>query len=156
MLLIDFYNSIMKSNIKKIVSNLIKKYNTNDPYALANYLDIEVIEHDLASAYGMYKLVKRNKFIFLNTNLDDDTKRFVLCHELGHAILHRTSPGFYFKNHTLMKTSSYEKEANTFASELIISDTDLKEHLELGYTRSQSASYFCVPEDLIRLKLDNM
>ena len=61
-----FYNSIMKSNIKKIVSNLIKKYNTNDPYILANYLDIEVIEHDLASAYGMYKLVKRNKFIFLN------------------------------------------------------------------------------------------
>ena len=123
----------MKSNIKKIVSNLIKKYNTNDPYILANYLDIEVIEHDLASA-----------------------KRFVLCHELGHAILHRTSPGFYFKNHTLMKTSIYEKEANTFASELIISDSDLKEYLEFGYAISQLASYFCVPEDLIRLKLDNM
>ena len=146
----------MKSNIKKIVSNLIKKYNTNDPYILANYLDIEVIEHDLASAYGMYKLVKRNKFIFLNNKWDDDTKRFVLCHELGHAILHRTSPGFYFKNHTLMKTSIYEKEANTFASELIISDSDLKEYLEFGYAISQLASYFCVPEDLIRLKLDNM
>lgn len=146
----------MKSNIKKTVSSLIKKYNTKDPYTLAKHLDIEIIEHDLGSAYGMYKLVKRNKFIFLNNKLDDETKGFVLCHELGHAILHRTSPGFYFKNHTLMKTSIYEKEANTFASELIISDSELKEHLELGYTRAQSASYFCVPEDLIELKLDNM
>ncbi|CEK35419.1 putative Zn peptidase,Metallopeptidase immA,Domain of unknown function (DUF955) [[Clostridium] sordellii] len=146
----------MSLDISSIVSSLIKKYNTRNPYTLAQYLDIEVIEHDLAHAYGMYRLVKKNKFIFLNTKLDDITRNFVLSHELGHAILHRTSPGFYFKNHTFMKTSIYEKEANTFAAELIISDNELKDVLEYGYTIPQIASYFCVPEDLVKLKLDNL
>ena len=86
----------MNSNIPKIVSSLIKKYNTRDPYSLAQYLNIEIIEYNLSNAYGMYRLVKRNKFIFINNNLDDTTKKFVLAHELGHAVLHRTSPGFYY------------------------------------------------------------
>ncbi|MCR1823787.1 ImmA/IrrE family metallo-endopeptidase [Terrisporobacter muris] len=146
----------MTSNIPKLVSSLIKKYNTRDPYVLAECLDIEIIEYNLSTAYGMYKLVNRNKFIFLNSKLDEITKRFVLSHELGHAILHRTSPGFYFKNHTLMKTSIYEIEANTFAAELIISDNEFKEFLNYGYTISQMASYFNVTEDLIKLKLDNL
>ncbi len=146
----------MTSNIPKLVSSLIKKYNTRDPYVLAQYLDIEIIEYNLSTAYGMYKLVNRNKFIFLNSKLDEITKRFVLSHELGHAILHRTSPGFYFKNHTLMKTSIYEIEANTFAAELIISDNEFKEFLNYGYSISQLASCFNVTEDLIKLKLDNI
>lgn len=104
----------------------------------------------------MYKLVNRNKFIFLNSKLDDITKNFVLSHELGHAILHRTSPGFYFKNHTLMRTSVFEKEANTFAAELIIPDSDFTEALDYGYTIPQIASAFNVTEDLIELKLENL
>lgn len=146
----------MNSNIPKIVSSLIKKYNTRDPYSLAQYLNIEIIEYNLSNAYGMYRLVKRNKFIFINNNLDDTTKKFVLAHELGHAVLHRTSPGFYFKNHTMINTSIYEKEANTFATELIISDDEFKEALYYGYTIPQLASIFNVTGDLIKLKLDNL
>lgn len=77
----------MKSNITNLVSSLIKKYNTRDPYTLAQHLNIEIIEHNLSTAYGMYKLVNQNKFIFINNKLDDITKKFVLAHELGHAIL---------------------------------------------------------------------
>ena len=146
----------MSFSIPKIVSSLIKKYKTRDPYSIAQYLDIEIIEHDLSNAYGMYRLIKRNKFIFINNNLDNATKKFVLAHELGHAVLHRTSPGFYFKNHTMINTSIYEKEANTFAAELIISDDDFKEALDYGYTIPQLASHFNVTEDLIKLKLDNL
>ena len=146
----------MKSNIKNLVSSLIKKYNTRDPYTLAQHLNIEIIEHNLSTAYGMYKLVNQNKFIFINNKLDDITKKFVLAHELGHAILHRSSPSFYFKNHTLIKTSMYEVEANTFAAELIISDNELKEALSYGYTILQIASAFNVTEDLLKLKLNNL
>ncbi len=147
--------SVAKLNIPKLVSNLTEKYNTRNPYELCKSLNIEIIEHDLKSAYGMYKLVKKNKFIFINNKLDDTTKNFVLAHELGHALLHKDSPGFYFKNHTLMKTSVYEIQANTFAAELIIPNNYFEEALSYGYTMSQLSSAFNVPEDLIKLKLEN-
>ena len=48
----------MNSNIPKIVSSLIKKYNTRDPYSLAQYLNIEIIESRTRSVkYSMAKFM---------------------------------------------------------------------------------------------------
>lgn len=146
----------MRKDIDKIVKKLIKTHNTTNPSELAELLDIGIIEHDLKTAYGMYKLVNRNKFIFINIRLDDITKRFVIAHELGHAILHRKSPGFYFKNHTLIDTCVFENEANIFASELLIDNNELLEVLNYGWTIPQLASYFNVTSDLIKFKIYNL
>ena len=38
---------------------------------------------------GMYRVVKRTRFIFLNRDLTPQMQRIVCAHELGHDQLHR-------------------------------------------------------------------
>lgn len=50
----------------------------------------------------------------------------VLCHELGHAILHDTKEIQSFKDYDLFPriSSRIEDEANTFAAELLFDDNN--------------------------------
>lgn len=58
-------------DVKKCVSMIKKKAKTDDVFELVDYFNIQTIDIDLGSStLGMYKYIKRNKFIFLNTNLD--------------------------------------------------------------------------------------
>ena len=43
----------------------------------------------------------------------------MLCHELGHAILHHSEKIGFMKTNFLNYTSELEKEANEFAAELM-------------------------------------
>lgn len=142
----------MMGDIKKTVNQLINKYNSNDLYELASFLDINIINMELGSSLGMYRYIKRNKFIFLNNNLDEITKRFVLAHELGHAILHTKNNCFYLKHNTFIKINYFEVEANKFAAEILIDDEELETCIENGYTIEQMASYFQVPIGLVEYK----
>lgn len=54
---------------------LVTKHDTNDPYKIAEAKNIFVIEHDLhESIYGFYKYIRRNKFIFINSHLQQELK----------------------------------------------------------------------------------
>jgi Zn-dependent peptidase ImmA (M78 family)/transcriptional regulator with XRE-family HTH domain len=55
---------------------------------------------------------KNQPIIFINKNKPGDRKRFTLCHELGHLVLH------LFQSSTLLGDT--EQEANDFASELLM------------------------------------
>ena len=44
---------------------------------------------NFSSLKGMYRVIKRNRFIFLNNSLDENMLRIVCAHELGHDQLHR-------------------------------------------------------------------
>lgn len=142
-------------NIKSIVENLKSKFNTNDPKLLAELLDINIVYIDLNDTWGMYRYIKRNKFIFINNNLDEIKKRFVLAHELGHAILHTKNNCFYLKHNTYTKVSSFEIEANKFAIELILSDNDLLEIKDMNFNLEQMACYFRVPLELLEFKFNH-
>ena len=146
----------MGEDIKNTAFKLFNKYRTKDPYTLASHLNIYIHELPFEGDLGMYTFIQKKKVIILSDTLDEFQKRFVLAHELGHAILHPRCNSYFLRKHTNAKTFFYEKEANTFAAELIISDDELKDVLEYGYTIPQIASYFCVPEDLVKLKLDNL
>lgn len=139
-------------DIKKIVKRLIKKHNTNNVYELINILNIKLFELPFEEEIGMYRFLKNNKVIIISENLDEITKKFILTHELGHAILHRKENCFYLKHNTFTKVSTYEVEANRFAAELLIDDEELKTCIENGYTIEQTASYFGVPTELINYK----
>ncbi len=65
--------------------------------------------------YGMsYRIPDLPPCIFLNENQPADRMRFTLAHELGHLIMHR------------VPTPDMEKQANQFASALLMPSTDIK------------------------------
>lgn len=142
----------MRIYIKNKVENLINTYNTTNPIDIVKELDITLIHAPLGSIWGMYKYIKRNKTIYINSDLGEFEQRFVLAHELGHAVLHPKSTCF-FTNTLNSNKLKKEYEANIFASELLITDID-KLWLR-GYSLNQLAAYYNVPTDLIKFKFDN-
>ena len=78
-----------------------------------------------------------NNIIYIDESLPENEKTFVLAHELGHMLLHKKTNALFLDTRTQLKTYRYEKEANTFAAELLIPDSLILEHP--GYTKSQLA-----------------
>lgn len=107
--------------IKRIVSYYCKKYNTRNPFEIADCLGILYQIGDIGCS-GCYMFLKNHRYIFLNQNLSESEVRMVMAHELGHAIMHRKENCYFIRNKTLMLTSKIEIEANTFAAELLIPD----------------------------------
>lgn len=138
--------------LKYIVEDLVKKFGTSDPFELTECLNINVIEWDLNEEIrGYYKYQKRNQFIVINNNLNDDLKRVVCAHELGHAILHPRTNTHFMRKHTLLSVEKIELEANSFAAHLLIPDESLFDYYEQT-TIYNIASLHNVPVELAELK----
>lgn len=115
--------------IKKIVQSLTEKYKTNDPYELAACKNVNVIPFNLHEEIkGFYKYDRRNKYIFINNNLDDASQRFVCAHELGHSQLHPRVNTPFLRANTLYSTDKIEQEANRFATQLLLCDKDFQNY----------------------------
>ena len=65
--------------LSKVGSDLVRRCGTRDPFQIANALGINVMDdcENLGSLKGMYCIVKRNRFIFLNKDLSPQMKRIV-------------------------------------------------------------------------------
>ncbi len=137
--------------IKKIVQDLKNKYNTNDPFELARFKNVHIIPWNLHEEInGFYKYDKRNKYIFINSNLDEISQRFVCAHELGHSQLHPRVNTPFLRENTLYSTNRIEVEANTFAVELIIPDSVINENYQT--TIYETAAMYGVPKEVAHLK----
>ncbi|EWG12712.1 ImmA/IrrE family metallo-endopeptidase [Cytobacillus firmus] len=137
--------------IKRAVQDIIYKYKTNDPYELATFKNIHVVEWDLHhEIQGFYKYDKRNKYIVINSNLERFQQNFVCAHELGHSELHPRVNTPFLRENTLYSTSRIEMEANTFAVELLIPDFSLHENSQT--TIYEAAAYYGVPQEIAHLK----
>ena len=112
----------MRKDIKKLVQYYINKYHSWIPFDLAEYLNVEVMTGPLGSRAGCYMFLKNHKCIFLNEDLEEHERTLVMAHELAHSILHRKQNCYFIRNQTLLLTSKFEIEANTFAAELLIPD----------------------------------
>lgn len=146
----------MKNKIPKLVAYLMRKYETNNPEVLADYLNVTIIRMPLEDMVaGFYKMIKRRKYIFLNSDINDESfLRVVLAHELGHAIMHPKENCAFWKNHTLFLTSRLEIEANTFAAYLLISNQDIDEYMiEREYTTDMMTRLLGYRKELIELRL---
>ena len=108
----------MNRDIKKIALHLIKKYNTQNPFEIADLLKIEYIIGPMGHYSGCYLYLKKHRCIFLNDELSESEKTFVMAHELGHAILHRTENCYFIRSKTFLSTAWIEKEANMTKSQL--------------------------------------
>lgn len=141
----------MGRNIKRIANMYIQKYDTNNPFIIADFLNIQVFHAPLGRLSGYYKYMKRHKCIFINSEIENKPfKTVVMAHELGHALLDPRENCYFMNNKTLLLTSKIEKRANVFAAELLISDELLREFSE--YTLEQIAGMTGYGLDLIKLK----
>lgn len=137
-------------NIHSIVERTVKKYKTRSPYELADCLGIIIHRCPLGTVRGYYLKKFRIKQIVLNCALTDSEERFVLAHELGHAIMHENLNTTFLMDHTLFSKNKFEREANTFAVELLVPDTEITENPDL--TLSQLARMTGYTEELLQCK----
>ena len=118
----------MRKGIKQLVNYYVKKFNTRNPYKLAECLNVEVQIGTLGNQAGCYMFLKNHKCVFLNEDLEENEMRLVMAHELGHSIMHRKENCYFIRNKTLLLNSKIEIEANTFAAELLIPDELILEY----------------------------
>lgn len=137
--------------MRELINKLYKKYYTTNPIELAKCLNINVIFEELGTINGYYNTAFRQKFIHINSNLEEHKQKFTIAHELGHAILHPKSNTPFLRENTLFSIDKLEIEANLFAVNLLISDEDLREYQD--FTISQLSSIFGIHEKLIELRL---
>lgn len=135
--------------IRDIVNSICCKYDTRDPFELADCLGIRINYCELGSIRGFFVLKNRIKQVFLNYNLSDYEKRFVLSHEIGHSLLHPEQNTMFLQN-TFFSANRLEIEANRFAIELLMSDEDIQEHWE--YTLNEWSMFYGLPPEIIELR----
>lgn len=143
-------------NIHARVKHLIQKYGTRNPAKIIAYLGINLLYEDLGEeTKGFYINLMTNKYIIVNSNLDEDEIRIILAHELGHAMLHYHKSTCYLREYTLFPRGRTENEANKFAAELLIDEKELDEFLLLdNICVDQLACYYGVPKKLIEYKFN--
>lgn len=127
----------MKKSIKSTVAYFVNKYDTRNPFEIADRLKIEYCIGPMGAYSGCYLYLKRHRCIFLNDELEEHDMTLVMAHELGHAILHRTENCYFIRNKTFLATERIEREANIFAAELLIPDSLILENP--GFAKSQLA-----------------
>lgn len=138
--------------IKRLVRYYERMAGTRDPAAIAEYAGIRIAILPLGTIAGNYKLINRKRWIFVNDSIPTESPLFrvVVAHELGHALLHRKENCAFIKNKTLLLTSGIEREANQFASSLLITDEMINEYA--GYTEDQFCHCTGYPLELLRLR----
>ena len=138
-------------DIKHKANSLAKKYDTRNPFDIAKDMGIQVIKEELGSVYGYYNKCFRIKQIHINCTLPEHLQLFTAGHELGHAVLHPNTNTPFLKQPTLFSVDSLENEANKFAIELIIPDSDLMEYGNV--TLEQLERVYGYGTEILKLKL---
>ena len=144
-------------SITNLAVQLQRRFDTRNPFRIAERLGIDVIYTDqLKRLKGMYRVIKRNRFIILNSKNSERMSRIVCAHELGHDQLHRRFAG----EQALQEFELYdmstrrEYEANIFAAGLLLDTDELLEMIADGYDTLQIASATETDINLVALRVN--
>ena len=140
----------MNKDIKRIVTYYKRKYETSNPFEIADRMGI-LYQIGIMECSGCYMFLKNHRYIFLNEALEGHEMRLVMAHELAHAILHRKENCYFIRNKTALLVSKNEIEANKFAMELLISDEFLEDNRD--YTVKQLSQILGYHQKLIELRI---
>lgn len=138
-------------DIQKIARSIAKKYQTANPFQIAKERHIKILYAPLGKVMGFHSYSLRLHVIHLNQELDEPMLQFVCAHELGHTLLHPDINTAFMTHHTFFSASKLEREANTFAVELLLPDDFVRENE--GCSIYQLARLRGVPEKLAELKM---
>ena len=119
---------------KALAARLSKKYETRDPFRLADEMGFLVVFAPLIDMRGFQQRVKRQNIIYINDALDERQQALVCGHEMGHHFMHRGMNRIFMNLNTQFVTQKFENEANLFSLELIFADEDLQPFLNRSIT----------------------
>lgn len=146
--------------LSQVGNRLVKRCGTRDPFEISTQIGINIMFcEDFGTLKGMYRVIKRNRFIFLNKDLDEDMLRIVCAHELGHDQLHRQMA----KTHPIQEFMLYdmksepEYEANIVAAEILMDNEEVLSYIfDYGYTAEQIARAMSTDINLVALKVAHL
>lgn len=137
---------------------LWQEFGTGDPEELCAALGISLYARDnFQQLKGMYAVIEGRPCIFYKQDLDEQSRRLVLAHELGHDRLHRdlADKMILIQDRTFLDMSSRpELEANLFAAELLLDDKEFLDLAAEGLSLEQMACRFGYPQGLLYLKAE--
>ena len=151
---------VSTSEIVQKANSIVAQCGTRDPLRIARDLGIEVMYYPFNEQRGAYKVLMRNRFIFVKNDLHPVMENIVLLHELGHDALHREEAtkvgGFKEFEIFNMRDNRMEYEANIFASQASLPDDTILEYIENGYDIQQIARAMSSDINLVALKVDTL
>ena len=151
---------VSTSEIVQKANSIVAQCGTRDPLRIARDLGIEVMYYPFNEQRGAYKVLMRNRFIFVKNDLHPVMENIVLLHELGHDALHREEAtkvgGFKEFEIFNMRDNRMEYEANLFAAQISLPDDDFLELAERGYDTQQIARTLHSDINLVALKADTL
>jgi Zn-dependent peptidase ImmA (M78 family) len=147
------------------VERILKKYKTRDPYELLDSIGALTIisyEYEPSGLKGYSTIINRTMYAVINGKLSRDERRIAAGHEASHLILHKdeilASPVRMMKDFNIIDNSGrYEREANAFLADFLVSDEDVLSVLaDEDRNFFSAASELKMPTALFAFKLYNM
>lgn len=139
-------------------SRLVKRCGTRNPFAIADDLGIKVMFcSNFGPLKGMYRVIKRNRFVFINSDLSKRMKQIVCAHEIGHDQLHRQlAQGGAIQEFMLYDmTLRPEYEANVVAADILMDTNELLEYIyQSRYSAEQISKTMSIDQNLVALKIE--
>ena len=139
--------------IDEYVNGTIDYCNSEDIYEIYDILNIEIIKINkdnylLQENEALYiRSYFDKEVVFIGDDLDYRYQKFILAHELGHAILH-TELYIAAFNKKLLNKGKLEKQASYFALNLLNIKIDCADFM--GYTAEQIAKVLYISEDSLK------
>lgn len=137
-------------DIKADVLALIAFEETSDPFRIAKSKKITVLFEELGTLWGYHNYDSRFHFIHINQSLVASKQNFTCAHELAHVIYHPRENTTFLKNVTFLPIDRLERQAHTFAVELLLRDELIRAYP--GHSIYKLARMVGVPEKLADLK----
>ena len=126
-------------------NRLVRKYGTRNADRLASEVGIIIVPRNFAKQKGVYKVIERNRYIFMKNDLHPVMGSIVLLHEIGHDTLHREESvcaGGFKEFHIFdMQDRRMEYEANVFAAQVSLPDEEVLDYISHGYDIGQIARF---------------
>ena len=138
-------------DIKERVNEIVQKYGTRNPLEIVNAMDAILVFHPLDGVRGFYHYFQRNHIIYVDERLPENEMLFVIAHELGHLFLHKDSNAIFMDTRTNFVTNKFETEADRFALNLLIQDSDIEDHLD--FTTDQFSRLIGYHKKMIELRM---
>lgn len=140
-------------NIKKKADKLARRFQTRNPFEIIRGLNVILVFAPLIGTRAFYQYFQRNNIIYIDENLSHHEQMFECAHEMGHMFLHKKANSIFMDTRTGFITNRYEKEADTFAMDLLVADNILSEYQE--YSMEQLSRLLGYEQRLIELRLKN-
>lgn len=127
---------------RRKVREILKKFDTRDPFEIAKHLGIEVYFKKYPMGLkGYFSRIKKRKIIVINSNYCECIQKIIMAHELGHALLHRKFIQYSAEKDFFPCGSAFELEANRFTAELLLAD---------NWKEEGAKDIECVPIDILK------